>query len=337
MWQDFTLYFGRSEQGATRLTVAPHEARHALAHASDARSPIHCKETDNDPPYPRFCQRARGRRSALRIALPAHAPFPSRESAGPDSLPQSGEGARAHTPAAIPRGGNRQSAGTLRSPRQRRGTLESHAGRAGGVRSAWAVPGSGHPAPGGGTGRGGRQLSPQAATASAAKRRPLPSARIEPRCDVTVNPDAVSIEELRGRAWEVVEPEYRARLAALGEAFGQARANGLGSEALAEVAAAAVAGRGETLLIEADRLIAGHLDETTGQVVKGELDDPLVDDILDALGEMVVSKGGQVWVVPASRLPRSPDGSFQYRCSTPSPTRTRSPTRKSASSGCSMA
>ena len=120
---------------------------------------------------------------------------------------------------------------------------------------------------------------------------------------VTVNPDSVSIEELRARAWEVVEPEYRARLAALGEAFGQARANKLGSDALAEVAAAAVAGRVETLLIEADRQVAGHLDETNGLVVQGELDDPLVDDLLDDLGEMVESKGGQVWVVPAENMP----------------------------------
>ncbi|MGL1833621.1 baeRF3 domain-containing protein [Rhodocyclaceae bacterium SMB388] len=123
------------------------------------------------------------------------------------------------------------------------------------------------------------------------------------KTSVTVNPDAVSIEELRARAWEVVEPQYRARLAALGEVFGRARAHELGSDDLAEVAAAAAAGRVETLLIEADRLVPGHLDETTGQIVRGELDDPMVDDLLDDLGEMVASMGGQVWVVPAENMP----------------------------------
>lgn len=120
---------------------------------------------------------------------------------------------------------------------------------------------------------------------------------------ITVNPDAVSIEELRARAWEVVEPEYHARLAALAEAFGQARAKGLGSDDLADVAAAAVTGRVETLLIEADRQIPGHLDEATGQIVLGELADPMVDDLFDDLGEIVANKGGRVWVVPAEHMP----------------------------------
>jgi hypothetical protein len=131
---------------------------------------------------------------------------------------------------------------------------------------------------------------------------------------ITVNPDAVSIEELRARAWEVIEPEYQGRLAALGEAFGQARAKGFGSDDLAEVAAAAAAGRVETLLIEADRQIPGHVDEATGRVVGGELDHPTVDDLLDDLGEMVATKGGRVWVVPAEYMPAQSGlaASFRY-------------------------
>ncbi len=120
---------------------------------------------------------------------------------------------------------------------------------------------------------------------------------------ITINPDAVSLDELRARAWEVVQPQYLARLAALGDAFGQARAKGLGSDDLTEVAAAAVAGRVETLLIEADRQVPGHLDEATGQIEWGELDHPMVDDLLDDLGEMVANMGGQVWVVPAEHMP----------------------------------
>lgn len=123
------------------------------------------------------------------------------------------------------------------------------------------------------------------------------------KTSVTVNPDAVSIDELRARAWEVVEPEYHARLAALAEAFGQARAKGLGSDDLAEVAAAATAGRVETLLIEADRQVPGHLDDATGQITWGELDHPMVDDLFDDLGEIVANKGGRVWVVPAEHMP----------------------------------
>jgi hypothetical protein len=120
---------------------------------------------------------------------------------------------------------------------------------------------------------------------------------------IRVNPDAVSIEELRVRAWEVLEPQYQSRLVALGEAFGQARAKGLASDDLAEVAAAAAAGRVETLLIEADRQVPGRLDEATGEITRGELHHPMVDDLFDDLGEMVASKSGQVWVVPAEDMP----------------------------------
>lgn len=131
---------------------------------------------------------------------------------------------------------------------------------------------------------------------------------------ITVNPDAVSIDELRARAWEIVEPGYRARLAALGEAFGQARAKGLGSDDLAEVAAAAASGRVETLLIEADRQVPGRLDKASGQIVPGELDHPTGDDVFDDLGEMASKHGAQVWVVAPEHMPTRSGlaASFRY-------------------------
>lgn len=131
---------------------------------------------------------------------------------------------------------------------------------------------------------------------------------------ITVNPDAVSIDELRARAWEIVEPRYRARLAALGEAFGQARAKGLGSDDLAEVAAAAASGRVETLLIEADRQVPGRVDKASGRIVPGELDPPTGDDVLDDLGEMASKHGAQVWVVAPEHMPARSGlaASFRY-------------------------
>jgi hypothetical protein len=106
---------------------------------------------------------------------------------------------------------------------------------------------------------------------------------------LTINPDSLPIDELQERAWQVVEPQHRTRLAALADGFAAAKANGLGSDGLAEVAQAA-SGRVATLLIEADRQIAGRLDGSTGQVEVADLDDPQVDDQLDDLGELVVKK-----------------------------------------------
>lgn len=127
------------------------------------------------------------------------------------------------------------------------------------------------------------------------------------------SPDSVSAEELRTLAWQTVEPQHQARLAALGEEFEQARSRGLGSDDLAQVAQAATSGRVATLLIEADRQIAGLLDAATGRVELADLSDPQVDDLLDDLGELVATKGGRVMVIPAERMPTRTGLAATYR------------------------
>ncbi len=117
------------------------------------------------------------------------------------------------------------------------------------------------------------------------------------------NPDALSIDELRQRAWQVVEPQYHARLAALADEYAAAKAKGLGSDDLAQVAQAAASGRVATLLIEADRQIAGRFDIGTGQLDFEERHHPRVDDLLGDLGELVGKRGGRVLVIPAERMP----------------------------------
>ncbi|MDZ4734281.1 MAG: hypothetical protein SGJ16_11935 [Nitrospirota bacterium] len=130
---------------------------------------------------------------------------------------------------------------------------------------------------------------------------------------LTINPDALSIDELRERAWQVVEPQYHARLATLAAECAAAKAKGLGDDDLAQVAQAAAAGRVATLLIEADRQIAGRLDSTTGQLDFEELRHPRVDDLLDDLGELVGQRGGRVLVIPAERMPTSTGVAAIYR------------------------
>ena len=120
---------------------------------------------------------------------------------------------------------------------------------------------------------------------------------------LTINPDALPIDELRQRVWQVVEPMYQARLDALIGGFAAAQSKGLGSDDLAEVAKAAATGRVATLLIEADRQIPGRIDPVTGRIKAADLSDPQVDDQLDDLGELVVKMGGQVMVIPNDRMP----------------------------------
>jgi stalled ribosome rescue protein Dom34 len=109
--------------------------------------------------------------------------------------------------------------------------------------------------------------------------------------------------EFRERAWNIFQPQYQARLAALADEFALAKSKGLGQEDLKQVAAAATAGRIATLLIEADRQISGRIDGATGEVEFKDLSHPESDDLLDDLGELVLKTGGHVVVVPADRMP----------------------------------
>lgn len=120
---------------------------------------------------------------------------------------------------------------------------------------------------------------------------------------IEANSDALPMNELRERAWQVLEPQYHARMASLADGFTEAKSKGLGSDDLEQVVQAAAAGRVATLLIESDRHIAGQFDAATGLVQIANLSHPLVDDVLDDLGELVARMGGQVMIVPAELMP----------------------------------
>ncbi len=120
---------------------------------------------------------------------------------------------------------------------------------------------------------------------------------------VEVSPDSLELDQLRAAVWKVVEPVYLARLAGLIEDFRTAAARGLATPDLEAAAQAAAGSRIGVLLIEANRIVPGRFDLTTGQVHRDRLDDPEVDDVIDDLAEAVLRQGGEVVVVPAERMP----------------------------------
>lgn len=131
---------------------------------------------------------------------------------------------------------------------------------------------------------------------------------------IDIHPDALSsIDELRQRAWQLIEPRYLARLAALVEEFGSARSKGLGADHLAQVAKAVVGGRVATLLIEARREVSGRINAATGNIEFDDLAHPEVDDVLDDLGALALKMGGQVVVVPTERMPTETGIAAIYR------------------------
>ncbi|MFO7732675.1 MAG: hypothetical protein R6X21_03390 [Candidatus Aminicenantes bacterium] len=128
-----------------------------------------------------------------------------------------------------------------------------------------------------------------------------------------VNPDALSLDELREQAWEKVEPLYLDRLDKLVEGYQAARARDLGSDDLEQVARAAVAGRVGALLVEAHREVPGRIDPATGRFELGDLSDPTIEDALDDLAETVLRMKGTVVVVPAERMPTATGVAAAYR------------------------
>jgi len=121
---------------------------------------------------------------------------------------------------------------------------------------------------------------------------------------IAINPSSVSPNQLAKMAWEVMEPEYNLELDNLVERFEQAKANGKGSDDYKEVAVAAVEGRVDTLIVEADRIIPVRITNlVTGNTQKKDLSNPKVDDLLDDMGELVIKMGGRVMVLPTEKMP----------------------------------
>lgn len=120
---------------------------------------------------------------------------------------------------------------------------------------------------------------------------------------IEVDANSLSIEQLRQRAWTAAEPEIRSHLRKLTDGFEEARSKGRGSDDLATVAHAAAESRVESLFVESDRLIPGHLDQATGSATLGGMENPQVDDLLDDLAELVLNKGGKVVVAPSLDMP----------------------------------
>lgn len=121
---------------------------------------------------------------------------------------------------------------------------------------------------------------------------------------IAINPSSVSPDKLADMAWGIMEPEYNLKLESLVASFEQARANGKGSDDYKEIALAAVEGRVDTLIVEADRIIPVRITNlVTGNTQKKDIVNPKVDDLLDDMGELVMKMGGQVMVLPSGKMP----------------------------------
>src|SRR5215469_1470954 len=128
-----------------------------------------------------------------------------------------------------------------------------------------------------------------------------------------IDPDSVSVDQLRELAWQIIEPRYQERLKQLINEFEQARPRGMIGDHVGQIAFDAVSGRVKILLVESDREVPGHIDSSSGRIEFDDISHPQIDDLLDDLAELVLNKGGQVVVVPPERMPVTTGAAAIYR------------------------
>lgn len=121
---------------------------------------------------------------------------------------------------------------------------------------------------------------------------------------IKINPTTLSTDKMAEMAWEIMQPEFLRKQEELISGYNQSKANGLGSDDIKEVAVALVEGRVDTLIIEADRIIASRITNlVTGNMQNKDIDNPRVDDLLDDMSELAMRMGGTVTVLTEDKMP----------------------------------
>lgn len=126
--------------------------------------------------------------------------------------------------------------------------------------------------------------------------------------------DDVGVDELHERVLPAARRALEARDARLVEDIRKAQDRGLAGDVLTAVAEAAVAGRVRRLVVAGGRTLFGRMDRVTGEVtLHAGQTGPQDDDVLDDLAETVLSRGGEVFVLDAAKMPHEAAAVAIYR------------------------
>ncbi|MGC9319244.1 MAG: hypothetical protein ACP5KN_14525 [Armatimonadota bacterium] len=122
------------------------------------------------------------------------------------------------------------------------------------------------------------------------------------------NPEHLRPEELRERAWELLAPHLRGRIAQVQEAFEEALAYNRATDDMKGVVLAARDGRAATVIGAADRHYWGRVPEMGEDVqMRGE-PQPWDYDLIDYATVQTILNGGTAYTVPADQVPGDGDG-----------------------------
>ena len=117
------------------------------------------------------------------------------------------------------------------------------------------------------------------------------------------NPEALSAEELHGRAWAIVQPHFEgARREAISR-YRQLAGTGLASANIDVVVPAAYHGRIDTLFVAVGRQQWGAFDRETNAIDVRDAPEPGDNDLLDSAAVQTLSHGGTVYAVELEEVP----------------------------------
>jgi hypothetical protein len=116
------------------------------------------------------------------------------------------------------------------------------------------------------------------------------------------NPEAASDEDLAAAARTILDDVYAEELTALRDLFEVRFSDGRASTDVATVARMATQGAVDTLLVDIDHKLPGHVDEDSGAVAFTE-DAAASYGVVDEIARRVVLAGGRVLAVRASDVP----------------------------------
>jgi hypothetical protein len=123
---------------------------------------------------------------------------------------------------------------------------------------------------------------------------------------LTGNAEGLSPEELRDKAWEIVEPVLTADRRKAAERYGDFLGTGLASSRYDEILPAAQDGRIDTLFVARDVRLWGTYDPEARKARLQEDQDAQQkggEDLLDLAAILTFQNGGQVYAVPQQEVP----------------------------------
>ncbi|MDI6453191.1 hypothetical protein [Peloplasma aerotolerans] len=95
--------------------------------------------------------------------------------------------------------------------------------------------------------------------------------------------------------------------------YHQLRPSEKSSDQLIEIISAVIDGRVETLFIELDKIIPGHIDLVNKKMKTKDLANPEIDDILDDLAQYTLEKNGHVYILSKEDMPTESGAAAIYR------------------------